>query len=163
MSGWIERILAGLGSESLPDREDAAMWAASLFQIFTGRKPFDPSVEPSEDDLEPSAIQKLSDLLENYVRADPSAPDAWSNVWALGKRLDPALRGLFAMVLAANLHGDPNALHQALVALDHLEEPALADVTSFAAFEVQRNRQLAHAVLGTDPTDGSESAPGGSG
>lgn len=160
MTSWIERVFEGLRSESLPDREDAAMWAASLFQIFTGRKPFDPSVDASEDDLEPTAIQKLSDLLEKYVRADPSAPDAWSNVWALGKRLDPALRGLFAMVLAANLHGDPNALHQALVALDHLEEPALAHVPSFAAFEVERNRELAYAVLGLEPTDESGLAPG---
>jgi hypothetical protein len=159
MSNWIERVLEGLRSESLRAREDAAMWAASLFQIFSGKKPFDPSVHPSEEDLEPTAIQKLSDFLENCVRADPSAPDAWSNVWALGKRLDPGLRGLFAMVLAANLHGDPNALHQALVALDNLEEPALAEVDSFAALEVERNRRLAHAVLGLPVTDGSESEP----
>lgn len=151
MSGWIERILSGLNSEALPDREDAAMWAASLFQIFTGRRPFDPSVDPSDEDLEPSALQKLADILERYVRADPSGPDAWSNVWALGKRFDPALRSLFAVVLAANLQGDPNALHQALVALESLEEPALAGVTSLAAFEVERNRQLAYAVLGLEP------------
>ena len=156
MSSWIERVLEGLRSESLPDREDAAMWAASLFQIFTGKKPFDPSVDASEEDLEPTAIQKLSDLLEKYVRADPSSPDVWSQVWALGKRLDPALRGVFVLVLAANLQGDPNALHQAIVALDNLEEPALADEPFFAAYEVERNRRLAQAVLGSDATDGTD-------
>jgi len=153
MSDWIDRILTGLRSESLPDREDAAMWAASLFQIFTGAKPFDPSVDPSKDDLDASVVQELSDVLERDVRANPAAPDVGSMVWALGKRLDPGLRSVFALALGANLHGDPNTLHQALIALDNLEEPALADAGFFSAYEVERNRRLAYAVLCIQPAD----------
>lgn len=156
MKSWMDRILAAL--ETVPDREEVAMWAASLFQISRGQPPFDASVDPAEGDLDKGAIQRLADLLEREVRADPTGPETESLVWALGKCCEPGLRSLFVLVLAANLQGNPKTLHQALIALDNLHEPVLVDEGFFSALEVQRNRALASLVLGLQPEDEDRSS-----
>jgi hypothetical protein len=87
--------------------------------------------------------------LERLARAgDPPAPAAGA-VFALGKRHDRALEGLFVELLREHVDGDANVLYQAMIALDNLDVPVFAGRDSMSVFDVEVNRLLARKYLAT--------------
>jgi hypothetical protein len=93
-------------------------------------------------------LLELQRDLERALRADPRRPGAASAIFALGKRDDPGLRGVLADCLRSHLDGDPEALYQALIALENQWEtiPWETDVQSI--HNAAANRRVAAAYLG---------------
>ena len=97
-------------------------------------------------ELDEAGVGALHSALLGLVEPDLSHPHADMIVWLIGKLARPTDRQLFEQALERGLAGDDGLLYQALIALDNLD--ALdAGTTSFAAFEVDKNRDLARAYL----------------
>jgi len=91
--------------------------------------------------------QAVREFAENASADDPSFGPA---LWALGKRSDHGLKGLFTRMLRKALDVDPNATYQALIALDNLGEDVLLDGGS--SLNHERIRRLAEAYLAEQNT-----------
>lgn len=79
---------------------------------------------------------------------DPPAPAA-AAVFALGKRHDPTLEGLFVDLLREHIEGDVGVLYQAMIALDNLEIPIFAGRNERSVLDVETNRALTKKFLTT--------------
>jgi hypothetical protein len=93
------------------------------------------------------AEREVVKALERLARAgDPPAPAAGA-VFALGKRYDPGLEGLFLDLLREHVDGDANVLYQAMIALANLDVPVFAGRDSMSVFDTEINRTLARKYL----------------
>ena len=102
--------------------------------------------EVMDIELDEEAVDALHAALLSLVEPDLTHPQAGMIVWLIGKLARPGDLPLFERALESGLAGRDDLLYQALIALDNLDELA-ADASSFAAFEVEKNRDLARAYL----------------
>ncbi len=99
---------------------------------------------------------RLNVLEREVVRAlvrlaregDPPAPAA-AAIFALGKRRDPTLEGLFVDLLREHVGGDVGMLYQAMVALDQLGFDLFESRETHSVLDAEINRALASKFLTT--------------
>jgi hypothetical protein len=147
VSPLLAQAFAGLRSSDPDEFTAAVSLAVSFFEVdrFTAF-----SLRHIGAAAAPATAEELNALqheLERHLHENPRRPGAGAAIFALGKRDDPELRPLLAECLRAHLDGDPDALYQALIALENQGEaiPWPTDVQSIRA--VAENRAAADDYL----------------
>ena len=126
---------------------DSLIAAGVLFEKENGNELDQYSIRLIEKEgLTNSDPSELTNSIINYLKsASNDDPLLESGIFALSKRYDSNLKDLFVEMLRRTLDANPNALYQALIALDNLEENVLPDGGCINEYE--RNKRLAEKYL----------------
>jgi succinyl-diaminopimelate desuccinylase len=150
-----DQLSEALENEPPEDSQEVLLNASFLFEkaalVASGKDPEDfarsmgwpPEVIGQE--VSEAGERQLRDALIRFVRRRMEHPEMGMAVWALGKLHDPELRALFDEVLEHHLERDPNALYQALIALQNLGIRLPGEEQGMSVYEVERNRGMARS------------------
>jgi hypothetical protein len=134
----------------------------SLGQAFGRTGSSSPSVtswvhsgEPEVDsglDLSADEVASLHTALVRLIEDEATHPETPLAVWAVGKLARPDDEALFRRCVRRGLEGDDDLLYQAIIGLSNLDALP-AGITSFAALDVEVNREIGRRYLEGGPRE----------
>jgi hypothetical protein len=111
------------------------------------------SRQPEADsglDLSAEEVASLHAALVQLIDDHAPHPETPLAVWAVGKLARPDDEALFRRCVRRGLEGDDDLLYQAIISLSNLDALP-AGITSFAAHDVDANREIGRRYLESGP------------
>src|SRR5579883_2447070 len=143
----VNSIITTLVNKDKENLEEAILNAFFLFEKFRGVKACGWTQEVIDVDISIEKVKRLQDALMNFIKEELDNPIISSAIAALGNLNDKKLKTVLIEIMENVIDINPDALYQAMIALDCIGEDVFGSKTSRSSLETKENERLARLYI----------------